>query len=71
MSGRAAAYKLARAGLMDELHYVSTIWLVNIPITLFNTLALSLCVYFMVGFALDADRFFFFWLIVAFLEFSM
>jgi len=62
MDGRAAAYKLSRAGVFDDFLYILSVCLVHAPIVILNTLFISLCVYFMAGYALDAARFFVFWM---------
>jgi len=59
--GRNAVYKQVDAGMFPPLSYAISIFLAGIPITLLESFLYSIILYFMIGLASDAGRFFFFW----------
>lgn len=71
LDGRAVAYKLSRAGLLDEAFYVLSVFLTHLPRAAANSLVLSCIVYWMADFVPEFERAAFFFLIVLGVELAV
>jgi ABC-type multidrug transport system ATPase subunit/ABC-type multidrug transport system permease subunit len=68
---RKAAYKQTAAGFYSESAFVSSVWLVHLPLASLNSMVASLVIYWFVGFSADVGAFFFFFLCVLTCELCM
>lgn len=69
--GRNAVYKQVDAGMMPTISYMIAIALASVPIILVESALYTVILYFMVGLAEDAGRFFFCWLMLVLGQWAM